>query len=109
MSDSPAAFTDLPPEVRSRLEPLLLAFEKAAGGTVRIDDFLPVVTEPAYRTAVRGELEAILAELRPEAVPAPADGPVEIAGYTGLKEIGAGGMGVVYTATHTGLDRRVAL
>ena len=79
------------PELRAQMEALLTADEEAEG-------FLAI---PAHRAAVE-----LLADTSGEAAPL-ADR--ELGPYRLIREIGSGGMGVVYEAEDTRLQRRVAV
>src|SRR5262245_34749031 len=66
------------------------------------------VPEAATMPALEGDSPATTAPFERTAGPVPATFPT-IPGFVIEKELGRGGMGVVYAATQLGLNRRVAL
>ena len=77
--------------------------------------------DPAIATQVRNALSAVLmiespgkpddsgVQLKPVNVPKPQNAPSQIGEFQIIRELGRGGMGCVYEAVQSSLDRRVAL
>ncbi len=109
---------DLPPEVQERLAEILEGYLNDLELGLPADADGLIARHPDLAGPIRTHLASLdfvyraTAPMRPAAAPRPEAaeaGRRQLGDYIILREIGRGGMGVVYEARQVSLDRRVAL
>ena len=83
-----------------------IARRRTAGQSVRVEDYVTLF--PDHETEIR-EAFPVLCLLAEQDPPVDTSDPDQINGYHIVREIGRGGMGIVYEATHPKLSRRMAI
>ncbi|MBI4676532.1 MAG: protein kinase [Elusimicrobia bacterium] len=108
--DSGSARAVPPSPERRRNRFVMLAAAVVSGGLLMALGFLHIVSA-SWRERVRVTVRRVLGVPTPSAAEAGGSGPAT--GFWGqyqlVREVGLGGMGVVYEALDTSLDRRVAI